>query len=147
MEKKRKTDKAAILIKKAALEFEKISNPILAEYALTASQYRVLKYLYTQPNETARIVDIEKECSITHPTALGLLDNLSRKGFIVKIVNPLDARSKVISLTDRAKEMQQELEEVGDQLEKKLTANLTEKERQQLIFLLQKMLENNDEQL
>lgn len=133
-------DKIAILIKRAALEFDKISNPVLAEYDLTASQYRVLKYLYTQPNETARIVDIEKECSITHPTALGLLNNLSKKGFAVKIVNPEDARSKVISLTDKTKEMQEELEGVGNRLEDTLTENLTQKERRQLLFLLQKML-------
>lgn len=135
-----RTDRIAILIKKAALEFDKISNPVLAEYNLTASQYRVLKYLYVRPNETARIVDIEKECSITHPTALGLVDNLSKKGFVVKIVNPDDARSKVISLTDKTQEMQEELERVGDRLEKTMTENLTQKERQQLLSLLQKML-------
>lgn len=135
-----RTDKIAILIKKAALEFDKISNPVLAEYGLTASQYRVLKYLYMQPNETARIVDIERECSITHPTALGLVDNLSKKGFAVKIVNPEDARSKVISLTEKTRKMQDDLEGVGDRLEGTLTKNLTKKERQQMVFLLQKML-------
>lgn len=135
-----RSDKVAILIKRAALKFDKISNPVLAEYDLTASQYRVLKYLMSRPNETARIVDIEKECSITHPTALGLLDNLSKKGFVVKIVNPADARSKVISLTDKTKEMQGELELAGDRLEDILTKALTKKERQQLLSLLQKML-------
>lgn len=135
-----RTDKIAILIKKASLEFDKMSNPILAEYDLTASQYRVLKFLYSQPNETARIVDIEKECSITHPTALGLVDNLSKKGFAVKIVNPEDARSKVISLTDKTKKMQAELESVGDRLENTLTESLTMPERKQLLALLQKMM-------
>lgn len=135
-----RSDKIAILIKRAALEFDKISNPVFAEYDLTASQYRVLKYLYSLPNETARIVDIEKECSITHPTALGLLDNLSKKGFAVKITNPEDARSKVISLTDKTKSIQDELEGVGDRLENMLTESLTEKEKKQLLFLLQKML-------
>lgn len=135
-----RSDKVAILIKRAALEFDKISNPVLAEYDLTASQYRVLKYLYSRPNESARIVDIEKDCSITHPTALGLLDNLSKKGFAVKIVNPEDARSKVISLTDKTKNLQEELEGVGDRLEKTLTRNLTASERKELLSLLQKML-------
>lgn len=136
-------DKIAILIKRAALEFEKISNPVLAEYDLTAAQYRVLKYLYSLPNETARIVDIEKECSITHPTALGLLDNLAKKGFAVKVVNPEDARSKVIALTDKTKDMQDELEGVGDRLENKLTENLNQEEKTQLLGLLQKMLKLN----
>lgn len=72
-------NRIAILIKIASLEFEKISNPILAEYDLTAAQYRILKFLYSRQTETARVVDIEKQCSITHPTVLGLLDNLEKK--------------------------------------------------------------------
>lgn len=139
-----RSDKITILIKRAALEFDKISNPVLAEYDLTASQYRVLKYLYTLPDETARIVDIEKECSITHPTALGLVDNLSKKGFVVKIVNPNDSRSKVISLTDKTKNMQEELENVGDRLENTMTENLNPKEKQQLLSLLQKMMRTDE---
>lgn len=139
------TDKIAILIKKISLEFEKMSNPLLDEYDLTVSQYRVLKYLYTQKNETARIMDIEKECSITHPTVIGLLDNLSKKGFVVKIINPEDKRSKVISLTDKSKKVQKELNEVGDKLESMLTEGLNNDEKQQLITLLKKLLKTTEE--
>lgn len=32
-----------------------------------------------------RVVDIEKECSITHPTALGLLDIFRRKGLLSRL--------------------------------------------------------------
>ena len=38
--------RAAILIKKAALESDKISNAVLEEYDLTTAQYKVMKYLY-----------------------------------------------------------------------------------------------------
>lgn len=133
-------NKIAILIKIAGIEFDKISNAILADYGLTASQYRVLKYLYSRPNETARVVDIERECSITHPTVLGLLDNLEKKEFIVKIVNPDDARSKVVSLAQKAKDMQVELEKVGCRLDDSLTENLSEQEKKQMLKLLQKLL-------
>ena len=70
------TDKIAILVKKATLEFDKIANPELANYGLTASQYKVLKFLYLQPERTARVVDIERYYSMTHPTTIGLLDTL-----------------------------------------------------------------------
>lgn len=135
-----KSNKIAILVKIASLAFEKIANPILAEYDLTASQYRVLKFLYSQRTGGARIVDIEKQCAITHPTALGLLDNLEKKGFVSKLMNPKDARSKVISLTEKASRMQPEVEGVGERIEELVTANLSEQERIQLIRLLQKLL-------
>ena len=133
-------DKAAILVKKASLEFDKISNPILAEYDLTASQYKVLKYLYTQESGTALIVDLEKQYSMTHPTTLGLVDSLETKGFVTRVPNPSDARGKLVALTEKSIAMKDELVVLGDSIEKKLTANLDEAEREQLISLLQKLL-------
>ena len=133
-------NKVAILVKKAALQFDKLSNPILGEYDLTASQFKVLKFLYTQPSRIARVVDIEKYYSLTHPTTIGLLDNLEKKGFITRMQNPNDARSKLISLTDMADGMQSELEGLGDKLESKMTENLTEVEKAQLVTLLQKLI-------
>lgn len=133
-------DRIAVLIKTASIEFDKIANPILADYDLTASQCRVLKFLFMQQNQSARIVDIEKECVITHPTVLGLLDSLERKGFVLKIVNPKDARSKLISLTSKAKEMQRELEETVAKIDHMWVENLSEQERKELQKLLQKLL-------
>lgn len=137
------TNKAAILIKLASLEFEKIANPILAEYELTASQYRILNFLYSRQNAASRVVDIEKQFSITHPTALGLLDKLEKNGFITKIGNPDDARSKLVSLTEKAKAMQTAVESVGERVDNILTENLSEQEKIQLISLLKKLLNKN----
>lgn len=134
------TNRIAVLIKTASIEFDKMANPILADYNLTASQCRILKFLYMQQNQSARIVDIEKECVITHPTVLGLLDSLEKKGFVLKIANPKDARSKLISLTQKAKDMQHELEMVVAKIDHAWVENLSEQERKELQRLLQKLL-------
>ena len=139
-----KNDKVAIWIKKAALEFDKISNPIFAQYDLTASQYKVLKYLYAQPSGTARVVDLEKYYSMTHPTTLGLVDTLERKGFVSRIPNPNDARGKLVALTGKADAMQKELLKVGSEIEDRLTANLDADEKKQLVALLLKLLRTGD---
>ncbi len=131
--------KIAILIKIASLEFEKISNTILSSRNLTASQYRILKFLYSQQEKQTRIVDIERHCSITHPTTLGLLEVLEKKGFILKRINPEDARSKRISLTKKAKSMQSELERIGDQIDELFTVNLSGEEKRCLQKLLSKL--------
>jgi len=133
-------NKVAILVKKAALEFDKLSNPFFAAYDLTASQYRVIKFLYAQPTRTARVVDLERQYSMTHPTTLGLLDALEKKGFTTRIVNPNDARGKLVALTKNADDMQTELEALGLQIEYKLTEKLTKDEKEQLVTLLQKLL-------
>ena len=133
-------NKAAILIKKASLEFEKVANPIFAEYELTVSQYRILIFLYRSESRTASVVDLEKHYSMTHPTTLGLLEQLEKKGFIKRVVNPNDARGKLVALTEKADVMQSELEALGDTIEKKLTRRLTAEETVQLVGLLGKML-------
>ena len=133
-------DKAAILIKKAALEFEKVANPIFAEYDLTASQYKILKFLYASESRSARLVDLEKEYSMTHPTTIGLVKTLEEKGFVARTANPDSARGKLIVLTEKADSMQEELLKLGDAVEDKLTERLTSEESAQLIALLQKLL-------
>ena len=133
-------NKVAILVKKASLEFDKISNPYFTEYDLTASQYRVIKFLYAQSTRTARVVDLERQYSMTHPTTLGLLDALEKKGFTTRVDNPNDARGKLVALTAKADEMQHELEELGTKIEDKLTEKLTREEKEQLVTLLQKLI-------
>ena len=135
-----KYDKAAILIKKAALTFEKMANPLLQKYDLTDAQYKMLKYLFAHQAEAVRQVDLEKYYSMTHPTAIGLLDTLEKKGFVIRRPNPEDARSRVISLTDKSLSMQDKLVGMGETLEKEFTKALTEEERTQLVKLLQKLL-------
>ena len=130
----------AILVKKASLEFDKVANPIFAEYDLTSSQYRVIKYLYSQPTGTARVVDLERQYSMTHPTALGLLDTLEKKGFTARVENPNDKRGKLVALTDKANDMRCELESIGSKIEHKLTERLSEEEKEQLVALLQKLI-------
>ena len=133
-------DKVAILVKKAALEFDKVSNPYFSEYDLTASQYRIIKFLYAQPSRTARVVDLERQYSMTHPTTLGLLEALEKKGFTTRVVNPNDARGKLVALTEKADGMQGELEALGMKIEDKLTERLSVNEKNALVVLLQKLI-------
>ena len=135
-----KLDKAAILIKKAALEFDKISNTVLEEYDLTPAQFRVMKYLYEEAENGVRIVDLEKVYSISHPTAIGIVQNLEKKGLVSYQDNPNDARSRLIRPTDKALERKDELEGIGNALESELTKKLSEKERLRLVALLEKMM-------
>lgn len=133
-----KLNKAAILIKKAALEFDKISNGILEEYDLTASQYKIMKYLYEESE--VRIVDLEKYFSMSHPTTIGIVQNLEKKGLIEYQDNPNNARSRFIVPSALALNRRTELEGIGAMLETELTKNLSEKERERLITLLKKMM-------
>ena len=133
-------DKIAILIKKAALEAEKVQMPILQSHDLSVAQYKFLKYLYNAPKDSVRIVDLEIYYSMTHPAAIDILKVLEKKGYTQRIVNPEDARSKIVSLTDKAYFEQSELEGLGDKMEESVTKNLSDDEKKEMIRLLHKLM-------
>ena len=107
-------ERIAILIKKLALEFDKIANPSLAPYDLTPTQFKILKYLYD--HEDVIGMDIQNEYSMTNPTVTGILQNMEIGGWIEREPNPNDSRSKIIKLTDKALSKKDELYELGENL-------------------------------
>lgn len=132
--------KVAVLLKRASLNFDKMANPVLKDYGLTSAQYKIIKYLYMNMEAPIRQVDIEKFYSLTHPTTIGLLDQLENKGFITREVNPDDARSRIIKPTQKALDEREVLEDIGEQLEERLTVALDKDEYKQLLVLLKKLL-------
>ena len=133
-------NKIAILIKKAALEAEKVQMPILQSHDLSVAQYKFLKYLYNAPKDSVRIVDLETYYSMTHPAAIDILKVLEKKGYTQRIVSPEDARSKIVSLTEKAYFEQSELEGLGDKMEESVTKNLSDDEKKEMIRLLHKLM-------
>ena len=133
-------DKIAILIKKAALEAEKVQTPILQSHEISVAQYKILKYLYSAPKDSVRVVDLETYYSMTHPAVIDILKVLEKKGYTTRVVNPEDARSKIVSLMEKAYEQQRELEDLGDKMEEAVTRDLSTGEKKELVRLLHKLM-------
>lgn len=130
----------SILIKRASLNLDKLSNQLLSPYDLTGSQFRILMVLYMSPAGSVRQTDIEAKFSMTNPTVTGLVQKLEAKNLVNRMPHPEDRRSKVLVLMERAIQMKEELLALADSLEQQMTANLTEEEYDQLASLLMKIL-------
>ena len=137
-----KNIKTAILIKKLALEFDKIAIPELEPYNLTPTQFKVIKYLLNNQDAEVRQRDIEKAYSMTNPTVTGILQNLEKNNWIERIENPNDARSKVIKLTKKALKQENDLYNLGENLEKRFVKGLDKGEQKQLNELLNKLFDS-----
>ena len=137
-------DKIAIWLKFVNLECDKLSADVLEPHDLTLTQYKVLKFLLINPQGTIRQVDIEEHFYIRNPTVTRILQNLERKGLIERQINPQDSRSKVICLTEKAKAMEKLLYQLGDELENRLTSNLTHEDKRELLRLLKKLLSRKE---
>ena len=143
MNKNEVKDKISIFVKKASLECDKVAYPLLVDYKLTMVQYKILKYLYINPPATVCQRDIEKFFSMTNPTVTGVLKNLERDGWVERLRNPHDARSKqLLQLTDKSLRVKQELFCIGNEIENTFTAELTAEEREQLLQLLKRLVQS-----
>lgn len=135
-------DKVAILIKKSALVIEKLSNHVLVPYELTHTQYKILMVLFRNKGKQIRQADIETHFSMTNPSVTGIIQNLEKKGLLERVQNPNDKRSKLLTLTEKAISLEEEMYALGESLEMQVTKNLTVEESKQLIVLLKKVLED-----
>lgn len=132
-------ESVVILMKTISLEFDKLGNQMLMPYDLTYPQFKTMKLLFKNQPMTIRQIDIERHFSLTNPTVTGIIQNLEKKGFIERITNPEDSRSKVISITQKAKDMEEELTRLGARMEEMSTKKLSAEEREHLLFLLKKL--------
>lgn len=133
-------DRIGILIKKASLELEKTALSVLLPYDMTLAQYKIIVYLYSSPPMSTRQVDLERAFSMTNPSVTSVLNTLEKKDLICRTENAEDRRSKVISLTQKALDMRDELNSAGERLEEAFTKNLSPAERSKMISLLTKLL-------
>ena len=132
--------KIAILIKKSSLAFDKIANKALQPFEISHTQFLILKFLYLNKDKIVKQIDLEKHLSMSNPTITGILKNMEKSGLIERAEHPEDKRSRSILLTEKSLKMESALLLLGDQLDAELTKNLSEREKEQMIALLSKML-------
>lgn len=135
------SEKTALLVKKAALVIEKHSNQLLVPYDLTHTQYKILRVLYSRADRSVRQVDIEQKFAMTNPTVTNIIQNLEKKQLVQRVENPADKRSKLLCLTQRARELEPEIRAVGDRIERDAVKNLTAEECDLLDALLKKIID------
>ncbi|MCV6816662.1 MarR family winged helix-turn-helix transcriptional regulator [Streptococcus uberis] len=138
-------DHIGILIKKTSQAFEKSASQVLAPYDLTPSQFKILKYVTLNPEASVRQIDLETYFGMSNPTVTGIIQNLEKKGMIYRQSHSEDKRSKVIMLTDKAKNASLFILETSDRIEESFTAVLTDSEKETLRHLLNKLQENHQE--
>ncbi|EFR44849.1 B-block binding subunit of TFIIIC [Streptococcus pseudoporcinus LQ 940-04] len=137
-------DHIGILIKKNSQTFDKAAGHILAPHSLTPSQFKILKYVILKPEASVRQIDIEAYFCMSNPTVTGILQNLEKKELIYRQAHPKDKRSKIIRLTDKAKNARGFILETSDQIEANFTEKLTDAEKNTLRRLLLKLLNSKD---
>jgi len=90
------------------------------------------------PRTPAELADA---AGVTRATMTGLIDTLERDGLVTRVPDPADRRMMSVVLTTKATQFLRDLLPGHFQLVAALTSTLTEPERQTLVRLLNKIIE------
>jgi len=127
-------------IRRNYMNFTKIHNNKLAKYDITISQIGVLVELWIEDGQTQK--QIADKMAIMPSTLTGLLDNLSSKKFITRREDKSDARIKRVFLTEEGREFRGPSNDVIKEMDSIITADLSEEEKQMIVFWLKKIYKN-----
>ena len=121
---------------------KRIGDEHLKQIDLTQSQADVIVLLAHESDKVFRQRDIERALNYSNPTVTGLINRLEQKGFIVRRVDTEDSRARIISLTDKALHIIEEIYESIRQTEQMLLDGFSEEEIQTLQPLMARLANN-----
>ena len=121
---------------------KRIGDEQLKQIDLTQSQADVIILLAHESGKVFRQRDIEIALNYSNPTVTGLLNRLEQKGFIVRRVDPEDSRARIISLTNKALEIIEEIYQSIRRTEQMLLDGFSEEEIELLQPLMSRIAKN-----
>ena len=112
---------------------------ILGKHGLSQGRFLTLIVMNRTPNKAISPSVLAEKVGVKRATMTGLLDGLERKGLVERIAHPEDRRKLGIRLTNKGRQLLDEMlpgyyDHIG-----KLMAALSEKERESLGLLLGKV--------
>lgn len=128
-----------LLFKQLSIAFENNLQREAARYDLTPAQSSILNYLEAVDHPVNQR-ELEHYFKLSNPTVTGLMKRMEAKGFIQRVANPEDGRSKYIQLTPKALEISSAVQSNLHTLEQTMLQDLNEEEEEIFHELLVRVL-------
>ena len=113
----------------------------LQSHDLTLTQTRVLGFIMEAGGQVNQ-KEIERDLQVSHPTVVGLVSRMEQKGFLTSWVDPMDRRSKLIRVTEKAVETDREIDATVQMQDAMLLRGLTPQQVEVLRTCLDQICEN-----
>ncbi|MGI5929799.1 MarR family winged helix-turn-helix transcriptional regulator [Pseudoflavonifractor sp.] len=107
----------------------------LTHYDLTLSQCRVLTFLQSQEGQATQ-KEIEDFLEVSHPTVVGLVSRMERRGYVITWLDTKQQRSKMVRLTEKAQTVAEELVHMVQEQEASMVRGLTQEQVAELTRML-----------
>lgn len=112
----------------------------LSEHGLSSAHMPVFLALGGDASMTQR--DLARQAQVEQPTMASTLSRMERDGLIVKTPNPADGRSELVSLSELGRSKFAALRACATRVNGRATAGFTDEERQALLSLLARLVDN-----
>lgn len=135
--------KGGFLISRIKQTGTRIFDRMLSESGIDAfngAQGRILYVLWQ--SEDISISKLSAQTSLANTTLTSMLDRMEASGLIVRKPDPKDRRSRLIALTDKAKALQGDYEQISQRMSERYYIGFTESEIAQFEAYLQRVLAN-----
>ncbi len=135
-------------VKMLNTQFEKKLNQRVAEIlpGVTGAQVGILQMLFVRPERIFTQKDIEQSFMLSHPTTRGLIKRLIQIDLITTTPLASDQRQVQVMLSEKGQQLMAThitaLEQNLQEVDERATKGLTPQEKQQLMQLMDRMIEN-----
>ncbi len=129
------------LINVISNSIKRLADENLVNENVTVEQVKVMAMIHRNGGTVSQ-KEIELAFGVRRSTVTSAMQILEKKGYIERMPNPEDSRSKLVTLTESGQEKNRKLRSFMETLEKNLTTALTKDEQETLRTLLLKVHNN-----
>lgn len=108
------------------------------EFDLTPMQFAALDSLSALPGQDQASIAASIACD--RATTGGVIDRLEQKGFVERTVNEKDRRARVVTLTDKGRDVFRQALPIVADLQAEILGALSEHERREFLRLAEKAI-------
>lgn len=130
------------MMKKISEELDRKANMQIKKYNLTLTQARVIIFLVKNEGKMVTQKELEDFLQVSHPTTVTIVKSMEAKKMLKTSLDDADRRMKNIELIWGNEEIYQELVENAMNMEQKLLAGFSEKEKGQFYAFLCRAYDN-----
>jgi DNA-binding MarR family transcriptional regulator len=121
---------------------ERVMQPYFSRFGISGAQWGVLRNLHRAEQEQLpglRLTDLSERLLIRPPSVTGVVDRLERAGLVVRDGSPTDLRAKRVRLTDKGRQIVEQVLAVHGTKMESVLGGLSEAEQVQLHRLLSRL--------
>ncbi|MBT2652963.1 MarR family transcriptional regulator [Oceanobacillus sp. ISL-73] len=129
--------KAFVVIMKASRTLEEITKKDIKKHGMRTSDFTILEALYHKGKQTIR--EISEAVLINTGSITYVIDKLENNGLLTRSSNPDDRRAVYIEITDKGKEILDDIFPKHQRVIEELFDGISEEEKQTVIDVLKKV--------